>query len=123
MSDTATIELSREDEGKGSSLWVYLVENGRRADLPIREVTWVFEQEGEIEVGLYAARPTKVDDDDSELVVKFENFSYVCLHLNRSPGWSNADLNTRNQCKNKYNAAEWVRIKSHLCLSLSYICH
>lgn len=120
--NSITIELSREDEGKGSALWVYLVENGRRADLPIREVTWVFEQEGEIEVGLYAARPTKVDDDDSELVVKFENFSYVCLHLNQNPGQSNAALDYRSRCKNKCKAPEWVKIKSRLCPLLSYIC-
>lgn len=83
-SKSVTIELVREQidiaNGKGSSLFVYLVEDeetGRRGEVPIREVTWAFEQEGEIEVGLYAARPTKLDGDggESELNVKFEAFS------------------------------------------------
>lgn len=76
---SVTIEVEREAvdaaNGTGSSLNVFVVENGRRAELPIREVTWAFEQEGEIEIGLYAARPTKVEGDNSELLVKFENFS------------------------------------------------
>ncbi|KAJ5234304.1 uncharacterized protein N7469_003472 [Penicillium citrinum] len=49
----ATLELVRE---KDNSLWIYLVEGVSKA--PIREVTWVFEEEvKETWVGVYAARP------------------------------------------------------------------
>lgn len=51
----ATLELSREEDG---SLWVYQLEGVKR--LPMREVTWFFEGDGNEEcwVGVYAAKPT-----------------------------------------------------------------
>ena len=74
---SVTIEIKREEvnleKGKGSSLWVYLVEGEKHT--AVREVTWAFETEGEIAVGLYAARPTVIDGETGEeLVVNFENF-------------------------------------------------
>ncbi|KAI5302291.1 hypothetical protein KEM56_000829, partial [Ascosphaera pollenicola] len=51
-----TLEMRREMSG---SLWVYLVVGIQR--VPIREVTWVFEGEDEVDVmaGAYASRPVK----------------------------------------------------------------
>lgn len=50
----ATIEMVKEADG---SLWIYLVEGVQKS--PIREVTWVFEEDKveEFWVGVYAARP------------------------------------------------------------------
>lgn len=61
----ATLEMVKEEDG---SLWVYLIEGVSKA--PIREVTWVFEEEGvkECWVGVYAARP---GDVGGELEVNF----------------------------------------------------
>ncbi|GJJ06190.1 hypothetical protein Clacol_000379 [Clathrus columnatus] len=82
--DTVTIELEREgvdDKGNGSSLWVYKVEKGNR--IAIRELTWAFKEEeleGEIGVGIYAARPTKIPDEHEggeSLTVNFTNFEAV----------------------------------------------
>lgn len=72
-----TLEVEREPidtaEGKGSSLFVYVVRDGVRDEIPIREVTWAFEKEGEMQVGTYAARPTALKDgDDEQLEVHFE---------------------------------------------------
>ncbi|KAL5528237.1 hypothetical protein ACEPAF_7373 [Sanghuangporus sanghuang] len=73
--DSVTIQIEREpplESGKGSSLFVYVVKDNQCEELPVREVTWAFEQEGEIEVGVYAARPTKLKEgDEDELVVNF----------------------------------------------------
>ncbi|KAF2804602.1 uncharacterized protein BDZ99DRAFT_148189 [Mytilinidion resinicola] len=51
----ATVEVAREDMG----LWVYVVEGSKR--VPLREVAWFFagEEEWEISVAAYAARPGK----------------------------------------------------------------
>lgn len=74
-----TVEIEREGrdpaKGSGSSLWVYLVEvvDGKEVRTAVREVTWAFETEGTLKVGLYAARPTE-EDGSQELVVKFEEF-------------------------------------------------
>jgi len=72
-SNSVTIEIEREAGGTGPSLWVYLVDGEKRT--AVREVTWAFELEGDIDVGVYAARPTEVDGEDGEqLVVTFDNF-------------------------------------------------
>ncbi|KAL5523966.1 hypothetical protein ACEPAG_8139 [Sanghuangporus baumii] len=72
--DSVTIQIEREP--KGSSLFVYVVKDNQREELPVREVTWAFEQEGEIEVGVYAARPTKLNErDEDELIVNFGDIS------------------------------------------------
>jgi len=79
---TVTLEIEREEidakKGTGSSLWVYMVENGKRT--AIREVTWVFGREadlsGKISVGIYAARPTEKGNNDTEkLVVEYRDLS------------------------------------------------
>ncbi|KAJ5476170.1 hypothetical protein N7475_001899 [Penicillium sp. IBT 31633x] len=61
----ATLELVREQD---NSLWIYLVEGLQKS--PIREVTWVFEQEyvKDCWIGVYAARPS---DEGGELSVNF----------------------------------------------------
>lgn len=62
----ATLEIVKEEDG---SLWVYFVEGVQKC--PIREVTWVFEDDSSAEdcwVGVYAAKPSTEGDD---LVVKF----------------------------------------------------
>lgn len=76
-SDTVTIEMEREVKaGKPTStLWVYIVDGEKRR--PVREVTWVFDgvDEGkgsDCWVGVYAAKPTKDEDDEKrELQVLF----------------------------------------------------
>jgi uncharacterized protein len=64
----ATIELVREED---NTLWVYLVEGVSR--VPLREVTWAFEQEETAEcwIGSYAARPSSSATDD--LIVEFRH--------------------------------------------------
>lgn len=61
----ATIEMVREAD---DSLWIYLVEGVQKS--PIREVTWIFQEEGveEVWVGVYAARP---GGEGGELSVHF----------------------------------------------------
>ncbi|CDM36317.1 hypothetical protein DTO013E5_6774 [Penicillium roqueforti] len=66
-SGSATLELVREED---NSLWIYLVEGLQKS--PIREVTWIFEQENveDFWVGIYAARPST---EGGELSVKFSH--------------------------------------------------
>ena len=70
-----------EREKGGPSLWVYLIDSqGRRTT--VRKVTWAFEKEGELEIGLHSARPTStvagdVDEGD-ELLVEFDDFEIEC---------------------------------------------
>lgn len=78
------IEFAREpideEKGRGPSLFVYRLRDdgggdgdGARVEPPIRKITWAFDEEGEIEVGVYAARPTKLDEEDGEeLTVSFD---------------------------------------------------
>lgn len=72
--DKAKIELERV---KGS-LWVYVTgQDGQR--IPIRQLTWVFDQEeekGDVWVGVFTAMP-KPDGsaDGGKLDVKFEDFT------------------------------------------------
>lgn len=67
---TATLELERNEAE--NTLWVYLVEGASR--VPLREVTWAFEQEETAEcwIGSYAARPDSSPTDD--LAVDFRDF-------------------------------------------------
>ena len=78
-----TIEVEREpidkEKGSGSSLWVYLVgldETGKETRTALREITWAFEHEGSLDIGVYAARPT-AGDEDEELKVSFYDFEVV----------------------------------------------
>lgn len=76
---SVTIELAREavdvEKGLGSSLFVYTVVDGVRDEVPVREITWAFEVEGEMQIGVYAARPTPTSDSDEEkLDVLFKDF-------------------------------------------------
>lgn len=76
-----TIELSREvaDGVKTSTLWVHFIDPVSGNKRPLREVAWVFEEEnferdGECEIGVYAAKPVRDEDDgEKELDVHFED--------------------------------------------------
>ncbi|KAL4980835.1 hypothetical protein BDW66DRAFT_16 [Aspergillus desertorum] len=61
----ATLEVVREPN---NSLWIYLLQGVQRS--PIREVTWVFAEEGVSDawIGVYAARPSSAG---GSLVVNF----------------------------------------------------
>ncbi|RPD72934.1 hypothetical protein L226DRAFT_536776 [Lentinus tigrinus ALCF2SS1-7] len=75
-----TIEVRREGDELGTSLWVYEVVQGPGGEVerrPLREVTWFFgDEEGwEVEVSAMAARPAKKESvvgGSEGLVVKFE---------------------------------------------------
>ncbi|KIJ49342.1 hypothetical protein M422DRAFT_27700 [Sphaerobolus stellatus SS14] len=78
--EEVTVEIEREEDGKGTSLWVYLVEGDKRT--PIRESTWVFKEEylkGDISVGIYAARPTKLGEEDKEVL----DVSFASLEITK----------------------------------------
>ncbi|RJE22566.1 hypothetical protein PHISCL_05112 [Aspergillus sclerotialis] len=66
----ATMEMVRE---KDNSLWIYLIEGVQKS--PIREVSWVFEEEGvqDCLVGVYVAKPSS---EGEELAV---NFGHVII--------------------------------------------
>ncbi|KZS91291.1 hypothetical protein SISNIDRAFT_456908 [Sistotremastrum niveocremeum HHB9708] len=78
---TATIEIAREPidakKGTGSSLWVYMIQDGKKVG--VREITWVFDKprSSELRIGVYAARPTVAEGDEEELKVFFTNFTLV----------------------------------------------
>ncbi|EJD51324.1 hypothetical protein AURDEDRAFT_149917 [Auricularia subglabra TFB-10046 SS5] len=62
------------------SLWLYIVDGKNR--IPMREVTWFLTKEPEViaDIGVYTARPTAVEGDDSELTVHFEHFELDIGH-------------------------------------------
>lgn len=66
----ATMEMVKEQD---NSLWIYLIEGVQKS--PIREVTWVFEEEGvqDCWVGVYVAKPSS---EGEELAV---NFGHVII--------------------------------------------
>ncbi|KAH7083465.1 hypothetical protein BKA63DRAFT_404243 [Paraphoma chrysanthemicola] len=71
----ATIEIRREKDVLGKSLWVYLVVKdgeGKEERRPVREVTWALaeEQGWEVGVGGYVCRPT-TEGGDGELKGEF----------------------------------------------------
>lgn len=75
---TVTLELERSGDELGTSLWIYKIQKGASLDrLPLREVTWLFadENDAEIVVSAYAARPGKKEGNEGEeLVVKVREF-------------------------------------------------
>ncbi|KAI9788605.1 MAG: hypothetical protein M1833_002907, partial [Piccolia ochrophora] len=80
-SDAVTVELEREVAGDGTpgpGLWVFVVGTGGER-LPVREVSWGFEEEGgeerEVWVGVYVGKPLKGEGEregEGELTVTFE---------------------------------------------------
>lgn len=77
---STTIEVRREGDELGTSLWLYELVLGQdgtvKERVPLREVTWMFaeEQGWSIEVSAMAARPAtadKVDGNQKDLVVHF----------------------------------------------------
>lgn len=86
MHDDGLNKVTVEIERKGVSLWVYMVENGiRRA---IREITWVFqdvEEDEEVHIGCYVARPTgkSVGSEEEDLEVWFEGFEVKILEAEK----------------------------------------
>lgn len=79
-SPKTTIEVRRELDELGSSLWVYEIILGSDGEVlnrhPLREVTWFFaEEEGwEVTVSAMAARPAKEGDilGETNLTVEFD---------------------------------------------------
>ncbi|KAG8749745.1 hypothetical protein FRC12_013252 [Ceratobasidium sp. 428] len=71
---SVTIEVVRQQDGPG--LYIYIVDGDKKT--MIREVTWVFhgsDPQGMLGVGVYAARPTKVEGETEKgeaLSVHFE---------------------------------------------------
>ena len=71
----ATVEVRRERDGLGQSLWVYWIverDDGSEERVPLREVNWFFaDEEGwRVGVGGYVARPTK-EGGEAGLDVEF----------------------------------------------------
>ncbi|KAH7068633.1 hypothetical protein FB567DRAFT_555241 [Paraphoma chrysanthemicola] len=71
----ATIEIRREKDVLGKSLWVYLIvkdAQGKEERRPVREVTWALaeEQGWEVGVGGYVCRPT-TEGGEGELEGEF----------------------------------------------------
>lgn len=77
---STTIEVRREVDELGSSLWVYELVLGDSGEVlerqPLREVTWFLAEEDgwEVSVSAMAARPAKKESvvGTKELAVKFE---------------------------------------------------
>ncbi|KAH8099612.1 hypothetical protein BXZ70DRAFT_894838 [Cristinia sonorae] len=69
-----TVEVRRESDENGKSLWVYWVDGEER--VPVREVTWILagEEEWDVTVGAYAARPASGEGVQGGLEVKFWDF-------------------------------------------------
>lgn len=71
-----TVEMEREiEDGVFNSVLRISLVDGKGGKTPIREVTWAFhdlDENDELLVGIYAAKPTK--DDTEGLVVNFEGF-------------------------------------------------
>ncbi|KAF9741308.1 hypothetical protein PMIN07_005890 [Paraphaeosphaeria minitans] len=75
---TATLEMKRERDQLGKSLWVYQIiedENGKEVERrPLREANWIFalDEEGwKVGVGGAVARPNK-EGGEEELTAEFE---------------------------------------------------
>ena len=70
--NAVTIEIARQEQD--NTLWVYAVDGGSR--FPLREVTWVFDSEEDVEcwIGAYAARPYSSPDAD-DLSVDFQHLT------------------------------------------------
>ena len=92
--DKVTIQVERRmKEGeKVGSLWIYIIDEERREEVPIRQINWWFshnilkqeiskatsglEDNRRLFIGVYAARPTVPAEgkENEELVVKLEGF-------------------------------------------------
>ena len=77
--NTVTVRIEREvnkDQTLGSSLMVYFISTNTDEQSErkmIREVTWAFEkEEGDIQIGVYAARPTEAGDTNGTLSVTYD---------------------------------------------------
>jgi len=78
-SQDVTIIARKEQDENGTSLWVYHRDSEGK-EMPLREVCWVFENEGQgwdVEVSAFAARPeggvgTGLEVAFREVVVKWE---------------------------------------------------
>ena len=78
-SDSSSVTVEFEHKEGSNALWAYMVEKGERK--AVREVTWVFADDGEVDrelwVGVYAARPSKEGDglkmNFSQLVIEDEH--------------------------------------------------
>ncbi|GAV08861.1 hypothetical protein RvY_18491-2 [Ramazzottius varieornatus] len=74
---TLTIELRREEidvaKGKGSTMFVYMIDGVK--ETMVRETAWAFaEENGDVQIGVYAARPTKSNEGEEDILqVTFSN--------------------------------------------------
>jgi len=69
------MEVRRESDENGKSLWVYWIKDGER--IPVREVAWFFagEEDWDVGVGAMACRPASSEVTGGEsLEVKFWDF-------------------------------------------------
>lgn len=77
-----TIQVRREQDGLGRSLWIYQLlfdaDGNEVGRVPLRECNWVFADEDgvEVEIAAYAARPAEGSGPDDALQVQFENAWY-----------------------------------------------
>ena len=76
---TVSIRIEREinkDQKPDSSLMVYFLSQNADGSVErkmVREVTWAFEsEEGDLRVGVYAARPTETDSPNKTLSVRYD---------------------------------------------------
>lgn len=72
--DTSSVTIEFERKAGSDALWAYWVTNEEKR--PVREVTWALIDEedgnGEVWVGVYAARPAKLG---TELQINFSDFA------------------------------------------------
>lgn len=70
------IWIKREEDENGMSLWVYALDPATCKEVPLREITWVFGDDGgkgwELDVCALVARPAK--DAEGELECFFESW-------------------------------------------------
>ena len=85
---TVQVERQVKEGQKVDSLWVYVIDEERGKKVPIRQITWWFRHEQQdskvtsednrqLFIGVYAARPTVPageDRENKELLVNLEGF-------------------------------------------------
>lgn len=77
-----TMEVRREEDENGKSLWVYWIRDGER--VPVREVAWFLagEEEWDVAVGAMVCRPASREVTGGEsLEVTFWDFEVQQLEV------------------------------------------
>ena len=75
-----TIELRREDIGRESTLWLYHIVDGK--EIPVRQITWVFADEGgwNMRVAAMVGRPASAEGvlgQEKGLTIEFKDGDVV----------------------------------------------